>query len=87
MNLIPPILEEEKKQEFADSSGAGLDPALTIDEGDFDYDLTLLDTDERAEQDFEAKLKVRIDRVQHPNRDYMRKWKSRGIPCLANHRR
>ena len=85
MNLIPPILEERKNDEFADSSRAV--PALTIDEGEFDYDLTLLDTDEHAAQDFEEKLKVRIDRVQHPNRDYIRKWKSKGIPCLANHRR
>ena len=75
MNLIPPILEE-RKNEFADSSGAGADPNLTIDEGEFDYDLTEFDTDENLLNDFEERLIASIHRVQHPNRDYTRKWKS-----------
>ena len=86
LNLVPPILEE-RKYEFADSSGAGADPHLTIDEGEFDYDLTGIDTDEHLEQDFEEKLNPSIHRVQHPNREYIRSWKSKGISSLADNRR
>ena len=84
MGLMPPIIEE-RKNEFADSFGTG--PVLTIDEGEYDYDLTALDTDEHHPHEPEVVVDCSIHRVQHPNRDYIRKWKNKGMPYLADHRR
>ena len=62
LNPRAPILEERKQQpEFLESSGTI--PALTIEEGEYDYDLTGLDIDEHLEQDQESLLESNIQKV------------------------